>query len=122
MRHGRRGMVAIVGLVAALWVLGGAAGAAEGDIQCGSVITEDVVLANDLLDCEDGLIVAAQDVTLDFAGHQIVGRGSAGIGVRVAADGVVVRNGTIRSFSTGVLSAAAPESERGCPAWISAGM
>lgn len=90
-----------------MWVLSGAAGAADGDIQCGSVITEDTVLTHDLLDCEgDGLIIAAQNenVMLDLGGHQMVGRGT-GDGVRFVygfSGDAVIRNGTIRGFLVGV--------------------
>jgi hypothetical protein len=99
-------MVSVVLLVGfALWALSGAAGAADGDIQCGAVITQDTVLDHDLLDCEGaGLVVGAPNVTLDLGGHEIAGRGN-GIGVNVfdqQSTGAVVRNGTVRAFATGV--------------------
>jgi hypothetical protein len=96
--------LALVAAVVALWMFSGAAGAADGGVECGSVITEDTVLTHDLLGCEDGLVIAAPGVTLDLGGHQIVGRG-AGTGVRLAlfeAAGSVVRNGAIRSFENGL--------------------
>jgi len=77
------------------------AGAANGGVGCGSVITEDTVLTQDLLDCENGLIVSAPQVTLNLGGHQIVGRG-VGEGVRVAAPGVAVEGGAIEGFGVGV--------------------
>ena len=84
------------------WGLTAAGAAADGVVGCGSVITEDTVLTHDLLDCENGLTVAAPDVTLDLGGHQIGGRG-AGFGVGVGAQGAVVQNGTITCFGEGVL-------------------
>jgi nitrous oxidase accessory protein NosD len=97
----RRGAFAAVFAVAGVsWALTASAGAADG-VDCGSVITENTVLTHDLLDCENGLTVAAPDVTLDLGGHQIGGRG-AGIGVLLEADGAVVRGGAIRDFHAGV--------------------
>lgn len=95
----------VLSCVAVLWTLTASAGAAEG-VECGSVITEDTVLTHDLLDCENGLTVAAPGVTLDLGGHQIGGRGT-GSGVSVGAQGAVVRNGAVTGFSTGVLGLAA---------------
>ena len=83
------------------WGLTATGAAADGAIGCGSAITEDTVLTQDLLDCEDGLTIAAPDVTLDLGGHQIAGRG-AGSGVLVDAPEAVVRNGTITGFGVGV--------------------
>jgi hypothetical protein len=104
MRLRRQGAPALVAAVFALWAFSGAAGAADGALECGSMITEDTVLTHDLLGCEDGLVVAAPGVTLDLGGHEIVGQG-VGTGVRLAlleAAGSVVRNGAIRSFENGV--------------------
>jgi parallel beta-helix repeat protein len=102
----RRGAVVGAALSAALVlgvVLTATAGAADGVIECGSVITEDTVLTHDLLDCENGLIIGASDVTLDLGDHQIVGRGE-GVGVLLqeGTSPAVVKNGAIRSFGAGV--------------------
>ena len=70
----RRGAVTWATLSAALVlgvVLTATAGAADGVIGCGSVITEDTVLTRDLRGCESGLIIAAPGVTLDLNGHSI---------------------------------------------------
>jgi hypothetical protein len=104
MRLGQKGALALVAALVALWMFSGAAGAADGGVECGSVITENTVLTHDLLGCEDGLIVAAPGLTLDLGGHQIVGQGS-GTGVSLAfleAGGSVVRNGAISSFENGL--------------------
>jgi hypothetical protein len=87
--------------VTALARLTASADAADNVLSCGSVITEDTVLTHDLLDCEDGLRVAAPNVTLDLGGHELVGQGQ-GSGVYIEAEGVVVENGVIRGFGWGV--------------------
>jgi parallel beta-helix repeat protein len=92
---------ALCAVTVVLWVLTTPARGADGVIECGSVIAEDTTLTHDLSDCENGLIVAAPNVTLDLGGHLVLGRG-AGEGVRVQAEGVVVHNGTVRAFGVGV--------------------
>ena len=43
-------------------------------VHCGDVITQDTKLGNDLVDCPaDGLVIGADDVTLDLHGHTIDG-------------------------------------------------
>ena len=68
-------------------------------------------LTADLTCAGDGLVVAAPGVTLDLGGHTISGPGSRansiGTGVRVAAAGVTVRNGTIQGFRDGLDSVGA---------------
>jgi hypothetical protein len=69
---------------------------------CGSVVTEDVVLRDDLVGCPgDGLVVGAPDVTVDLDGHRVSGTGL-GAGIRVQAPGAIVRHGTIAGFDRGV--------------------
>ena len=86
-----------------------AAPAAATHVQCGDVITEDTVLDSDLTCGGTGLIVAADDVTLDLAGHTIAGPGSAEVGISVvlseaipAADRARIQNGTIRNFGRAI--------------------
>lgn len=95
---------ALLSLTVALvssWALTGAAAAVDG-VGCGSVIDEDMVLTHDLVDCENGLVVGAPNVTLDLGGHRISGRG-AGDGVSVQAANAIVRNGSINAFAVGVI-------------------
>ena len=77
------------------WGLTATGAAADGAIGCGSAITEDTVLTQDLLDCEDGLTIAAPDVTLDLGGHQIGGPRRRLAGCAIEAQTAVVRNGSI---------------------------
>jgi parallel beta-helix repeat protein len=94
------GMVAAAALSA--WGSTAVGLAADGEpIACGSVVTEDATLTQDLVGCADGLVIGAANVTLDLGGHQISGVGS-GKGVSVQAAGVVVRNGSINRFARGV--------------------
>jgi parallel beta-helix repeat protein len=72
---------------------------------CGDSITTDVVLSADLhCPSGNGLVVEADDVTVDLGGHRltgsITGTGVSGSGV----DGMTVRNGTIGGFASGVTS------------------
>jgi hypothetical protein len=76
--------------------------------QCGDTITTSVRLRTDLICSDDGLIVGADNIVIDLAGHTITGYFGYGIGI---ADGVsgpshsnlTIRDGTINGyFSIGV--------------------
>lgn len=72
---------------------------------CGLTITKDTTLGADLLGCEgDGIIVAADDVTLDLGGHSIIGlRKERTAGIRVQnVKNVTIKNGTIAAFERGI--------------------
>jgi hypothetical protein len=85
---------------------GGVADARAQGLECGDVVTHDVVLAADLLDCPgDGLVVAGAGVTVDLNHHRIDGVG-AGAGIRVLAPSVTLRKGHVREFQDGVWIAA----------------
>ncbi|MGI9028752.1 MAG: right-handed parallel beta-helix repeat-containing protein [Ilumatobacteraceae bacterium] len=72
-------------------------------ITCG-VVTSDVRLRADLLDCAGpGLVVGASGVTIDLAGHVIDGTGSAtGIDNEGGHDDLRITGGTVRGFRFGV--------------------
>jgi parallel beta-helix repeat protein len=96
-----RRLVRRIGIVVVGVCLAGAADA-RADVQCGDVVTSDVVLQTDLLECPgDGLVVAGSDVTVDLNFHWVDGSGS-GAGIRVLAPEVTVRNGHITDFADGV--------------------
>ena len=99
------GLAALGGALA----LGGSAAPAAlaGGPACGDTITHSVTLRHDLTDCPgDGLIIGADHVTLNLAGHTIDGDAVIGgddTGVRL--DGrqhVTVRGGTIEEFDHAV--------------------
>jgi parallel beta-helix repeat protein len=99
-----------------LTLAAGADAAQPVTVHCGQVITEDTKLANDLIDCpEHGLVIGADDVSLDLNGHTIDGDAidpdtcrvelDCHDGVHNAAghDAVTITGGSVRDFTTGVL-------------------
>lgn len=84
----------------------GSFGAAS-TVSCGDTITTDTKLANDLIDCPgDGLVIGADDITLDLGGHVIDGDGQGedeAIDNTAGHDRVTIRNGSVRQFVEGVL-------------------
>jgi parallel beta-helix repeat protein len=104
-------------------------------VQCGDVITQDTTLDSDLIDCPgDGLVIGADNITLDLNGHLIDGDGTrpadpCGIDVGVVNgeellfgcppppaghDGVTIENGVVHEFDSGVsLGAASHGAVRG---------
>jgi parallel beta-helix repeat protein len=86
-------------------------------VSCGQTITHSVKMANDLTNCpNNGLLIGADNITLDLNGHTIDGDGKqvdncppppgpdCDVGVQNAADynGVTVEGGKLREFSYGV--------------------
>lgn len=72
-------------------------------VTCGQRLTQSTTLANDLVDCAgNGLVVAANGITIDLAGHTIDGTnarrpGTGGI-MNTRHKNVTVENGTITDF------------------------
>jgi large repetitive protein len=123
-RGSRRREVAVRRLIAIVWAvtLGLTAGgfvsvseaqAAASDVSCGETITTDTQLDSDLLNCpNNGIVIGADDVTLDLNGHIIDGDGTefadcppdepCDIGV-VDFDhhGVTIKGGRVREFGFG---------------------
>ena len=91
---GRAGMLVVLALCFA-------PPAAANHVQCGDTITQDTALDSDLSCSGTGITVAANDVTLDLAGHTIAGTGS-GVGVSVTAERAEIRRGAITGFARGV--------------------
>jgi parallel beta-helix repeat protein len=95
-------------------VLGGSR-ALAGPVSCGDTITADTTLEGDLLDCpNNGIVIGADDITLDLNGHTIDGDDALVdicpqgefCDLGVANDGhkgVRVTNGTVQEFASGVL-------------------
>ena len=101
---------AVVGATAAS---GGQARASQ--VSCGDRITADTTLDRDLVNCpNNGIVIGADDITLDLNGHRIDGDGTefatchprrefCDVGVLSDGhDGVTVRGGSVRKFGTGV--------------------
>jgi len=72
-------------------------------ISCGEVITDDTVLTNDLLDCESpGLIIGADNITLDCNDHLIDGNGSFNGILLYNKTGVVIKDCAVEDFEIGI--------------------
>jgi parallel beta-helix repeat protein len=101
----------------AFFALGGSALAAKpAKVTCGQVITTSTTLANDLTGCPaDGIVIGADNITLDLNGHVVTGDGSGenDVGIANAAghDGVTITGGSVRAFAEGVLIAGARDNE-----------
>lgn len=83
-------------------------------VSCGDTITADATLDSDLLDCpNNGIVIGADDITLDLDGHTVDGDGEPfkpcpenefcdGGVVNDGHDGVTVTDGSVREFGSGV--------------------
>ena len=76
-------------------------------------VTESFILANDMSCDGDGMVIVADNITVDLGGHTLTGPGMGpqtwplpqldSVGVRVGGHtGVTVRNGKTTAFSTGI--------------------
>jgi parallel beta-helix repeat protein len=98
----------------------GAGQASASHVACGDEITADTTLDSNLVDCpNNGVVIGADDITLDLNGHLIDGDGTPAAGcdpetefcdfgvLNDGHDGVTVRDGSVREFAVGafVLSA-----------------
>lgn len=75
--------------------------------QCGDTVTASVVLQNDLVCNGDGLYLQSSSsaITVDMHGHSILGSGAgAGLYVLPSAADIVVENGTVSGFASGILN------------------
>ena len=109
--------LARLALIITLWMTGEVVSAAPAlavHVSCGDTITTDTTLDRDLTDCpNNGIIIGADDITLDLNGHTIDGDGQlidpcpegelrdAGISADFH-DGVTVVDGVVREFAVGV--------------------
>jgi parallel beta-helix repeat protein len=78
-------------------------------VGCGFVASTSIVLQNDIGPChEDGILVGADNITIDLNGHQIFGEGGAIVIHQAAAvysdnhSGVTIKNGTVHDFYHGI--------------------
>jgi parallel beta-helix repeat protein len=96
-------LFSVAGLTLAAWAVPVAAQAARAStvVTCGQTLTSSTRLANTLVGCSgDGLVIGADNITVDLAGHSISGVNAAG-SEGIADDGhggVRIRNGTIANF------------------------
>lgn len=126
----RRGLgVCLAATALSLALAPGAHAAKAVTVSCGETITADTKLANDLTDCPgNGIVIRADDITLDLNGHTIDGDGIpvegcpddelCDVGVVNSAnedgrpvvgggghDGVTIVNGSIQEFVEGGVTA-----------------
>ena len=98
--------VAVVATVAAsVLVVTPPAAEARAAVQCGQRIKHSITLARNLSNCRgDGLVVRANNITINLNGHTVDGRGRrSSAGVRIAGfHGVTVTGGVIRQFGKGI--------------------
>ena len=106
----------LVVIVVIATALVAATSASAGHVQCGDVITQDTTLDSSLEDCpHDGVVIGADDVTLDLNGHEISGPGGGplygggdgsgsndGVDDSAGYDRLVVKGGEIERFDAGV--------------------
>lgn len=79
--------------------------ASAGHVSCGQAITVSTTLDSNVGPCATGLVITADNVTLDLNGHTVSGNPGPGDGPGVeitGRTGVTVRNGTITQFDAGV--------------------
>ena len=117
--HAAAAVFTFLAAALALTVLGlltlNGAQAANTQPNCGDTITADTRLDGDLVDCpNNGIVIGADDITLDLNGHRIDGDGTPAAGcnprkepcdIGVANDGhdgVTVKRGSLRDFGIGV--------------------
>jgi parallel beta-helix repeat protein len=99
----------------ACWLAIGGGQALAAQVKCSDTITTDTTLHKDLVNCpNNGIIIGADNVTLDLNGHRIDGDGTPAVGcnprtefcdvgvVNFGHDGVTVMNGSMRQFAGGV--------------------
>ena len=75
--------------------------ASAATVTCGMDITTDVTLTEDLTCPGDGLVVAAEDVTIDLNGYSIIGS-SSGTGLEVIGFAATVTDGAITGFNRAI--------------------
>lgn len=106
------GLIAVLGLAA---IVVGGESALAGPLACGDMITADMTLDGDLIDCpNNGIVIGADDITLDLNGHMIDGDGMVvdpcpedeicDVGVlNDGHNGVRITGGTVQEFAFGAL-------------------
>lgn len=91
--------------VSAATLVVGAAPASAAHVACGQTITLTTTFDGSVGPCASGLVVGADNITIDLAGYTLSGTPEAGEGPGIDIGdhtGVTVRNGTVTRFDTGV--------------------
>ena len=83
----------------------GAGPASAAHVTCGQTITVSTTLDSNVGPCADGLIIGADNITLDLNQFSVIGTTAVGDGPGILISGrtgVTVRNGTVTGFDSGV--------------------
>ncbi|MDQ3978229.1 MAG: right-handed parallel beta-helix repeat-containing protein [Actinomycetota bacterium] len=75
------------------------------NVACGETVVASTVLTADIGPCPTGIVIGADNITLDLGGHQVIGLPSPGEGPGIlikGRTGVRIVNGTVRLFDAGV--------------------
>jgi large repetitive protein len=99
----------------AAFLVPGSSQAQESGISCGDTITTNTTLDRDLINCpNDGIVIGADNITLDLNGHTVSGDGvpvescpegascDLGIDNSEGHTGVTIKDGAVRGFNVGV--------------------
>jgi parallel beta-helix repeat protein len=116
MRKPSKLFMPVVLLFVGCWLAVGAGPAFASHVSCGDVITADTTLDSDLVNCPNhGIVIGADDITLDLNGHLVDGDGTPAAGCDPRKEpcdfgvfndghsGVTVKDGSVRDFAAGVL-------------------
>lgn len=103
----RAATASAVALLLGSTLIAAPAEAAPRPVKCGTVITADALLTANVGPCpSDGLIIGADNITLDLGGFAVAGRPNRtgdGLGIALPSrTGVTVRNGRVTDFDAGV--------------------
>lgn len=96
--------LSLVVLLAAT-IVAPAANATRGwSLACGEVVTTNVTLTKSMKNCASGLVVGADNLTIDLNGYAIKGLANGtGVGIDVTGrTGITVKDGNISDFAEGV--------------------
>ena len=109
--------IAVLAFASAAVMSFGSRPAHAANVSCGDTITTDTKLHQDLVNCPKvGILIGADNVTLDLNGHTIDGDGTPDSGCDPNTDfcdigvafegrrGVTVKNGSVRDFEAGVVT------------------
>src|SRR2546427_5645721 len=96
---------AILALSAAGFMALSAGQALASHVSCGATITTDTKLDSDLTNCSgDGIVIGADNISLNLDGHTIEGTGGGtGIDDSAGRDGVTIENGSVEGFEQGIV-------------------
>jgi nitrous oxidase accessory protein NosD len=106
----------VLALVVAGFTVLGSGQALARHVSCGDTITTDTTLDSDLVNCpNNGIVIGADNITLDLNGHTIDGDGTpvdpcpegeacdVGVLNRAGYDRLTIMGGTIRQFVAGIV-------------------